>query len=164
MAHTTGRLRTSVVRDLGLNAYGCTPITPAVRAFAPQPDGTSVTLWADAVRTAEGLRELSPKDADAYVGFDRRIRSVASFLAYLQVATPPHLKAPSLKDAQSGLGLTRALRGLGSRGRREAIRVLPMAVADLVGEVFESDASLVFDEAENRMHTIKAVLVATLES
>jgi len=29
-------------------------------------------------------------------------------------------------------------------------------------EVFESDRSLVFDQAENRMHTIKAVLVATL--
>ncbi|MCK5222579.1 MAG: ornithine carbamoyltransferase [Candidatus Aminicenantes bacterium] len=29
-------------------------------------------------------------------------------------------------------------------------------------EVFESEASIVFDEAENRMHTIKAVLVATL--
>ncbi len=29
-------------------------------------------------------------------------------------------------------------------------------------EVFESDASIVFDEAENRLHTIKAVMVATL--
>jgi ornithine carbamoyltransferase len=29
-------------------------------------------------------------------------------------------------------------------------------------EVFESDASIVFDEAENRIHTIKAVMVATL--
>ena len=29
-------------------------------------------------------------------------------------------------------------------------------------EVFESSASIVFDQAENRMHTIKAVLVATL--
>jgi ornithine carbamoyltransferase len=28
--------------------------------------------------------------------------------------------------------------------------------------VFESDASIVFDQAENRMHTIKAILVATL--
>jgi len=28
--------------------------------------------------------------------------------------------------------------------------------------VFESDASVVFDEAENRVHTIKAVMVATL--
>ncbi len=31
-------------------------------------------------------------------------------------------------------------------------------------EVFESEASLVFDEAENRLHTIKAVMVATLGS
>lgn len=31
-------------------------------------------------------------------------------------------------------------------------------------DVFESPASLVFDEAENRMHTIKAVMVATLGS
>jgi len=29
-------------------------------------------------------------------------------------------------------------------------------------EVFESDASIVFDQAENRLHTIKAILVATL--
>jgi ornithine carbamoyltransferase len=29
-------------------------------------------------------------------------------------------------------------------------------------EVFESDRSIVFDQAENRMHTIKALLVATL--
>ncbi len=34
-----------------------------------------------------------------------------------------------------------------------------MEVSD---EVFESEASVVFDEAENRMHTIKAVMVATL--
>jgi len=34
-----------------------------------------------------------------------------------------------------------------------------MEVAD---EVFESPASIVFDEAENRMHTIKAVMAATL--
>lgn len=33
---------------------------------------------------------------------------------------------------------------------------------EVTEEVFESDKSLVFDEAENRMHTIKAVMVATL--
>jgi len=33
---------------------------------------------------------------------------------------------------------------------------------EVTNEVFESDASVVFSQAENRMHTIKAVLVATL--
>ena len=33
---------------------------------------------------------------------------------------------------------------------------------EVTDEVFESDASIVFDQAENRMHTIKAILVATL--
>ena len=42
-------------------------------------------------------------------------------------------------------------------GERFAIQ--DMEVTD---EVFESEQSKVFDEAENRMHTIKAVIVATL--
>ena len=33
---------------------------------------------------------------------------------------------------------------------------------EVTDEVFESKASVVFQEAENRMHTIKAVMVATL--
>jgi ornithine carbamoyltransferase len=33
---------------------------------------------------------------------------------------------------------------------------------EVTGEVFTSPASIVFDQAENRLHTIKAILVATL--
>ena len=33
---------------------------------------------------------------------------------------------------------------------------------EVTDEVFESPQSIVFDQAENRMHTIKAVMVATL--
>jgi ornithine carbamoyltransferase len=33
---------------------------------------------------------------------------------------------------------------------------------EVTGEVFNSPASIVFDQAENRLHTIKAILVATL--
>jgi ornithine carbamoyltransferase len=39
-----------------------------------------------------------------------------------------------------------------------------MECLEVTEEVFESPASIVFDEAENRMHTIKAVMVATLGS
>jgi ornithine carbamoyltransferase len=33
---------------------------------------------------------------------------------------------------------------------------------EVTNEVFESEASIVFEEAENRFHTIKAVIAATL--
>jgi ornithine carbamoyltransferase len=39
-----------------------------------------------------------------------------------------------------------------------------MEALEVSDEVFNSDASIVFDQAENRMHTIKAVMVATLGS
>ncbi|MBO5211055.1 MAG: ornithine carbamoyltransferase, partial [Clostridia bacterium] len=41
----------------------------------------------------------------------------------------------------------------------EKFGISEMEVTD---EVFESSQSIVFDEAENRMHTIKAVMAATL--
>ncbi|MGB9140652.1 MAG: ornithine carbamoyltransferase [Aestuariivirga sp.] len=48
-----------------------------------------------------------------------------------------------------------------AQGIKQKFGLEAMEVTD---EVFESDASIVFDQAENRMHTIKAILVATLGS
>ena len=44
----------------------------------------------------------------------------------------------------------------------ELFRKTGMTALEVTDEVFESKHSIVFDQAENRMHTIKAVLVATL--
>ena len=44
----------------------------------------------------------------------------------------------------------------------EIFRKFGLNGMEVTEEVFESPASIVFDEAENRMHTIKAVMVATL--
>jgi len=38
-----------------------------------------------------------------------------------------------------------------------------LSAMEVTDEVFESDKSIVFDEAENRMHTIKAVMLASLK-
>lgn len=45
---------------------------------------------------------------------------------------------------------------------KEMAKKYGMKGLEVTDEVFESDTSIVFDEAENRMHTIKAVMVATL--
>src|SRR6187551_3570726 len=94
LVHTVGRLRGSVVEDLALSAHGLRLIRPSVRAFAPQPDGGFLTLWADPARTADELRHRSKRDAATYPEFDTRVRSIASLLAHLNAVTPPDLEAP----------------------------------------------------------------------
>src|SRR3954453_2098094 len=71
LAHTVGRLRPSVVRDLDLKTHGLSLVGPDVRAFAPGPDGDAIVLWGDAAKTAEGLRTRSSPDAERYSSFDR---------------------------------------------------------------------------------------------
>lgn len=44
----------------------------------------------------------------------------------------------------------------------EIFRKFGIEAMEVTDEVFESEASVVFDEAENRLHTIKAIMVATL--
>ena len=140
LAHTVGRLRPAVVRDLELKRHGLSLIGPDVRAFAPGLDGQAVVLWSDVGRTAEGLRARSAHDADAYPALDGLVRSLARFLGELAARTPPDIESPGLADAIAGLQLGRIFRGLGRRHARTITRVLPMAIADFVAESFESDA------------------------
>jgi ornithine carbamoyltransferase len=46
----------------------------------------------------------------------------------------------------------------------EIYRKFGLEAMEVTEEVFESGACVAFDEAENRIHTIKAVMVATLGS
>jgi phytoene dehydrogenase-like protein len=140
LAHTVGRLRPTVVRDLQLKRHGLSLLAPEVRVFAPSPDGSAVTLFGDVTATADGLLATSTKDADAYAGFDRRVRALGRFLADLGEETPQDITSPGFGDALSGLKLGRTFRGLGTVDARTLLRVLPMAVADFVAEAFETDA------------------------
>ncbi len=140
VAQTVGRLRPSIVRELGLRGHGLSLVAPDVRVFAPQRDGRAITLFADPAATAEGLRAWSAHDAERYVGFDGLVRSIGRFLAEVNAATPPDVKAPGIGDALAGLRLGRTFRGLGRGDARSVLRVLPMAIADFVAEAFETDA------------------------
>jgi phytoene dehydrogenase-like protein len=140
LAHTVGRLRPSVVRDLELKRHGLSLVGPDVRVFAPGPDGDAVVLWGDVAKTADGLRSRSASDADRYPAFDRLVRSLSGFLGELAAAAPPDIHSPGLGDALAGLRLGRTFRGLGRDDGRTITRVLPMAIADFVAESFESDA------------------------
>jgi phytoene dehydrogenase-like protein len=130
LAHTVGRLSPVVMRDLKLRAHGLELISPSVRVFAPAAGRGAVTLWADAARTAASLG----RDGEAYLAADLAIREWGAALAGVMGRAPVDLAAPSLADV---------VRGLRSRGQSSAadlLRVMPMAVRDLVEEWFKSDA------------------------
>ena len=138
-AHTVGRLRPSIVRDLRLREHGLSLLAPDVRLFAPQPDGTAITLWADVARTADGLRGRSKNDSQAWPAFDRLVRSLGRFLAEIAATTPPDIRSPSLGDALTGLRLGRSFRRLGKHDEHWAST--PVATASLQHN-FEMDERL----------------------
>lgn len=86
---------------------------------------------------AERIRELSPYQVNRAVMENAGPQAV--FMHCL----------PAFHDLNTAIG----------RDISEKFGIDAMEVTD---EVFESDQSIVFDEAENRMHTIKAVMAATL--
>jgi phytoene dehydrogenase-like protein len=140
VVQTVGRLRRSVIEELRLERHGLELLTPAVRMFAPQPDGSSVTFWADPNRTADELRERSAADARSFATFDRKVRAVGSLLDGVNRITPPALSGPTIRDMLAGARLGWTFRRLGADVGREAIRWMPMAVADLLQETFEDEA------------------------
>jgi phytoene dehydrogenase-like protein len=140
VAQTVGRIRPSVVRELGLRSHGLSLMAPDVRVFAPQPDGRAIVLHGDLAATADGLRAWSARDAERYAGFDRLVRSIGGFIAQVNAMTPPDVKAPGVGDVLGGLRLGGRYYRLGKGDARSLLRVLPMAIADFVAESFDTDA------------------------
>ncbi|OGO59414.1 MAG: hypothetical protein A2V85_08830 [Chloroflexi bacterium RBG_16_72_14] len=139
LAHTVGRLRPAIARELELSRHGLSLVAPEVRVFAPQADGRAVTLWADLARTVDAIRPWSEDDAVSFVEFDRQIRTLSRFIGDLGDEAPPEIRSPGFGDALVGLRLGRAFRGLGREDGRTILRVLAMAVADFVAESFRTE-------------------------
>jgi ornithine carbamoyltransferase len=123
--------------------------------------GAKITLTED---TAEGLDGADFVHTDVWVSmgepkevWEHRVKTLTPYQvnAEAMAATHnPHAKfmhcLPAFHDTNTALGqhiadLTGMTDGL-----------------EVTGEVFSSSANIAFDQAENRLHTIKAILVATL--
>ena len=151
---------------MGLHFTACAPkeLFPAAelvekaRAIAAETGG-SVRLTED---TTEGAADADVIYTDIWVSmgepdevWDSRIRLLRPYqvnAALMALAKPTAVFMhclPSYHDTRTTVGAQIA----------ERFGLTEMEVTD---EVFESKQSVVFDEAENRMHTIKAVMDATL--
>lgn len=121
--------------------------------------GGSITLTEN---TEEGTKDRDVIYTDVWVSmgepdeiWEERIRELTPYQVNQKIMENAGAQAifmhclPAFHDIKTQIGT--------EMGKRFGIT--EMEVTD---EVFESSASLVFEEAENRMHTIKAVMAATL--
>jgi phytoene dehydrogenase-like protein len=131
-AHTVGRLRGSIAKDLGLARHGLRLVQPAARVTSLRPDGPPITLWGDARRTAEGLASVSAPDAVRWIELDAEIRALAGVLSRLAALTPPDPTSPELGDLVGAMRLGLHLRGLPEARSRALFKVLPQPVADFL--------------------------------
>jgi ornithine carbamoyltransferase len=122
--------------------------------------GACVTLTED---VAEGVRGVDFVSTDVWVSmgelagvWEERIGLLRPYAVTMDV-----LRATGNDDVRF-LHCLPAFHDLGTAVGREIHERFGLEYLEVSDEVFESAHSVVFDQAENRMHTIKAVLVATL--
>jgi phytoene dehydrogenase-like protein len=107
--------------------------------FAPQPDGSSLAIWRDAAKTATEIAKFSSADAECYPAFVELVGKIAAVVGGLARVEPPDLPNAGLRDLLSLRPLAGPVRALGRKHVNDLLRVLPMPVADLLDEWFESD-------------------------
>ncbi|MFH8470004.1 ornithine carbamoyltransferase [Streptomyces sp. NPDC017991] len=108
-------------------------------------------LGVDFVATDVWVSMGEPKEV-----WDERIADLGPYAVTMDV-----LRATGNADVKF-LHCLPAFHDLGTKVGREIHERHGLDCLEVTDEVFESAHSVVFDEAENRLHTIKAVLVATL--
>ncbi|MGX1560026.1 ornithine carbamoyltransferase [Streptomyces sp. NPDC055506] len=156
----TGALLGMDVRLVAPKAYWpAEEVVERARALA-ESSGARITLTetlddgvrgADFVATDVWVSMGEPKEV-----WDERITALGPYAVTMDV-----LRATGNPDVKF-LHCLPAFHDLGTKVGRELHASHGLAHLEVSDEVFESAHSVVFDEAENRMHTIKAVLVATL--
>jgi phytoene dehydrogenase-like protein len=139
LAHFPGPLRDDITRDMQLQRHGLQTLRPEAQVCALAPDGRTLVLFDDVVKSAGEIAGFSRKDADAYGRFAEALRKLAGVLAGLLAQIPPAADSPSAADLLGLLQTGRRARGLGKKDLYRLLRWGPMAVADLVAEFFETE-------------------------
>ena len=138
LAHHTS-IWADVVAEMDLLRHGLEFLTPRVEFYAPSLDGPPLVVHDDAQRTAHAVRPLSAKDADAYPAYRSAIQQASTVVASLLASPAPRIDDPGASDLWSLFKTGRTFQRLEKRSRYRLLRWIPMPVADLVHEWFESE-------------------------
>ena len=151
---------------MGLRFVACSPaeyrpsseLVETCKKIAAET-GATIEFESDPIKAAKGADAIY---TDVWVSmgepvevWDERVKALAPYQVNASVMKAAGKDAiflhclPAYHDKNTAIG-------------RETCERFGRDAMEVTDEVFESPASLVFEEAENRMHTIKAVMAATL--
>ena len=121
--------------------------------------GGSVTLTED---VESGTKDADVIYTDVWVSMGEPDEVWAERIKVLSPYQVNKKVMDNAKDSAIFMHCLPAFHDLKTKIGKEVYEKFGMKELEVTDEVFESEQSVVFDEAENRMHTIKAVMVATL--
>ena len=139
LMHLGGPLRRDLLADLGLERHGLKWLDSPVLMCAPSQDGRALVLHRDAKRSAESIAAFSKKDAERWPKFEETVGRIAGAMGGLLDLIPPDIDKPAWKEVFPLLRTGKKVRDLGGRDLYRVLRWMPMAVADLAAEWFESE-------------------------
>lgn len=151
---------------MGMHFVACTTkdyfpneeLVETCRGYAKE-SGATITLTED---VESGTKDADVIYTDVWVSMGEPDEVWAERIHAL---TPYKVTADVMKNAGEGaifLHCLPAFHDIKTKIGKEISERFGIEDMEVTDEVFESEQSKVFDEAENRMHTIKAVMVATL--
>jgi phytoene dehydrogenase-like protein len=139
LAHSSGPLRPEILNDMQLERHGLEMIPSDASVAALADDGRALVISRDPSKSSAAIAAFSKKDAEKFGEFHRALKRLAGAIGPLMDATPPSIDEPSAGDLWSLLKTGKRIRGLGERDMYRLMRWVPMPVADLTGEWFESE-------------------------
>ena len=151
---------------LGMDFVACTDrkyfpaeeLVKTCQAVAAQT-GATITLTEDVKEAADGADVIY---TDVWVSMGEPEEAWAARIGDLK---PYQVNADVIaqaKDSVIFMHCLPAFHDLKTAIGRQVYEKFGLAELEVTGEVFEGSHSVVFDEAENRMHSIKAIMYATL--
>jgi phytoene dehydrogenase-like protein len=139
LADGAGYLSPELVADLNLDQHGYEILPTDPLLVSLQLDGNHLTIWHDNERTIQEIAKFSSDDAQVYPAFTQWMGKISRFVVEMNNLTPPDLPDVGLSYLRQLTGFIRPVRDLGWKHLTQVVRLLPMSVADVLNEWFQSE-------------------------
>lgn len=155
-----------VCSKIGLNFTACTnkkyfpneELVNQCKEYA-KASGAKITLTEN---VEEGTKDADVIYTDVWVSMGEPDEVWAERIADLKDYQVNKKAFENAKDTAIFMHCLPAFHDLKTKVGKEVYEKFGISEMEVTDEIFESEKSVVFDEAENRMHSIKAIMLATL--